>query len=530
MNPRDPKPPSIIGPKTGIDPSLIFHESLIHMFWHAVEAQPDRVAVIFQGRSLNYRDFGRATNGVAALLASLKLEPGPIVVLMPNSIEMDIAMMAVMSVGAQAAPVNPFFHVPEVCKVLDGFGAQAIVCDQTTREKAGAIAEKLGIAHVLSIDNTGASLPQWTSDASLDARPSKMPKADDLALSIFTGGSTGVPKGVDHTHRGLMWGLIQHVTVWPIPFGEGVFLNVAPMFHIWGLTYATWVPIFTAGTLVMIPKYDPDEVVKALAEHRVTVFAGGPAPIYIGLLNSPWFDKVDLSALKYCPSGGAPCPEDLHHEWLRRTGCPLLEGWGMSEGAPFCLNRYDGERKLMSVGNPVPETQVEVVDLEAGTRILPMGEAGEVRVRGPQMMLGYRNKPEETAYALRDGYMYTGDIGYVDPDGFLFLVDRKKEMVIVGGYNVYPREIDEVLFNHPAIREAATVGKPDERLGEVVIAYVAVKPGEELSEEAFFAYCKENLVKYKRPVEVTFVDSLPRTGTNKIDRMKLRALSKEKND
>jgi len=322
-----------------------------------------------------------------------------------------------------------------------------------------------------------------------------------------------------------MWGLIQHVTVWPIPFGEGVFLNVAPMFHIWGLTYAAWVPIFTAGTLVMIPKYDPDEVVKALAEHRVGIFAGGPAPIYMGLLTSPWFDKVDLSALKYCPSGGAPCPADLHREWLKRTGCPLLEGWGMSEGAPFCLNRYDGERKLLSVGNPVPETQVEVVDLETGTRILPMGEAGEVRVRGPQMMTGYHNKPEETAYALRDGYMYTGDIGYVDEDGFLFLVDRKKDMIIVGGYNVYPREIDELLFNHPAIREAATVGKRDDRLGEVVAAFVVRKEGADLDQETFFAYCKENLVKYKRPVEVTFVDALPRTRTNKIDRLTLRSMA-----
>jgi long-chain acyl-CoA synthetase len=197
----------------------------------------------------------------------------------------------------------------------------------------------------------------------------------------------------------------------------------------------------------------------------------------------------------------------------------------MSEGAPFCLNLYDGERKLLSVGNPVPETEVEVVDLETGTRVLPMGEAGEVRVRGPQMMPGYHNKPEETAYALRDGYMYTGDIGYVDQDGFLFLVDRKKDMIIVGGYNVYPREVDEVLFNHPAIREVATVGRPDDRLGEVVVAFVAVHAGADLDEEVFFAYCRENLVKYKRPVEVTFIDALPRTGTNKIDRIRLRSMA-----
>ncbi len=524
-HPRAQRPPSKIGPKVLVDRNLPFHESLIHMLWHAVEGRPEGVAVIYQERSITYREFGRASNGLAALLHSLGLEPGPIVIMMPNSIEMDVALMAGMSVGAQVAPVNPFYTVAEVCKVLDGFVAKAIVCDQSTREKANAVAEKIGLNHVVTIGEGGESLSQWTGDARLDARPARMPQAGDLALSIFTGGSTGVPKGVDHTHRGLMWSLIQHLSVWPIPFGEGVFLNVAPMFHIWGLAYATWVPIFTAGTLVMMPKYDPDAVVKALAEHRVSIFAGGPAPIYMGLLRSPLFDQVDLSALKYCPSGGAPCPEDLHREWLKRTGCPLLEGWGMSEGAPFCLNRYDGERKLLSVGNPVPETEVEVVDLTTGTEVLPIGEAGEVRVRGPQLMIGYHNKPEETEYALRDGFMYTGDIGYVDEDGFLFLVDRKKQMIIVGGYNVYPREIDEVLFNHPAIREAATVGKRDDRLGEVVVAFVALKEGADLDEGAFFAYCKENLVKYKRPVEVTFIDALPRTGTNKIDRMTLKDMA-----
>ncbi len=518
-------PLSKIGPKVPVDRSLPFHESLVDMLWYAVERRPDTVAVIYQERSITYREFGRATNGLAALLASFGLEPGPIVVMMPNSIEMDVALMAVMSVGAQVAPVNPFFHVAELLKVLAGFDPQAIVCHPSTSEKAQEVAEKLGLAHVITVGSE--TLAEWRADARLDSPPAKMPRADDLALSIFTGGSTGIPKGVNHTHRGVMWGLIQHVSVWPIPFGSGVFLNVAPMFHIWGLTYATWVPIFTGGTLVMVPRYDPDEVVRKLAEHRVSIFAGGPAPIYIGLLRSPLFHQVDLSALKYCLSGGAPCPEDLHREWLKRTGCPLLEGWGMSEGAPFCLNRYDGERKLLSVGNPVPETEVEVVDIDTGTRVLPMGQAGEVRVRGPQMMTGYHNKPEETAYALRDGYMYTGDIGYVDPDGFLFLVDRKKDMVIVGGYNVYPREIDEVLFNHPAIHEAATVGKRDDRLGEVVVAFVAVKNGAELDEEHFFDYCKENLVKYKRPVEVHFIDALPRTGTNKIDRMKLRTMAKE---
>jgi long-chain acyl-CoA synthetase len=522
--------PSIIGPKIEVDPSLPFHESLVHMLWHAVEGRPDNMAVICRDRSITYREFGRASNGLAALLGDLGLAPGPIVLLMANSIEMDVALMAVMSTGAQVAPVNPFFTVPEILKVLDGFEASAIVCDPGTRDKADAVAGHIGVSHVITFGEGGETIAQWTGDATLDARPVTMPSADDRALAIFSGGSTGVPKGVDHTHRGLMWGFIQHVSVWPIAFGEGIFLNVAPMFHIWGLGYATWVPIYTAGTLVMIPKYEPDEVVRGLAAHRVTIFAGGPAPIYLGLLTSPLFGEVDLSALKYCISGGAPVPEDLHREWLERTGCPLLEGWGMSEGAPFCLNPYHGERRLLSVGNPVPETEVQVVDIESGTKILPMGEAGEVRVKGPQLMTGYHDKPEETANALRDGFMYTGDIGYTDEDGFLYLVDRKKDMILVGGYNVYPREIDEVLFNHPAIREAATIGKRDDRLGEVVVAFVALEKGVDLDEEAFFAYCKENLVKYKRPVEVTFVDALPRTGTNKIDRITMRRMAAAGND
>jgi long-chain acyl-CoA synthetase len=492
------------------------------MLWHAVEGRPDDTAVICRDRSISYRDFGRAANGLGGLLRSLGLGKDPIVIMMPNTIEMDVALMAVMSTGAQVAPVNPFFTVAEIGSVLDGFGASAILCDATAGEKAHAVAAKFGIAQVLTIGEGGETLAQWTGDAALDARPKTMPVADDLALSIFTGGSTGLPKGVDHTHRGLMWGLIQHVSVWPIPFGEGVFLNVAPMFHIWGLSYATWVPIYARSTLVMVPKYEPDKVVAALSRHRVTVFGGGPAPIYMGLLASPLFDGADLSALKYCLSGGAPVPEDLHREWLARAGCVLLEGWGMSEGAPFCLNRSAEYRKLLSVGNPVPETRVEVVDVETGERVLPLGEAGEVRVSGPQLMRGYRNNPEETARTLRDGWVYTGDIGYVDADGFLFLVDRKKDMILVGGYNVYPREVDEVLFNHPKIREAATVGKRDDRLGEVVVAFVVLQPGQQMSDEEFFAYCRENMVKYKRPVEVQFIDALPRTGTNKINRLALR--------
>ena len=442
--------------------------------------------------------------------------------MMPNLIEMDVALMAVMAAGAQVSPINPFFKEAELAKVIPVADAQVILCDTSTQEKAQAVAAEHGIATVMTLGPGGQTLDDWIADAALDCEPPSLPAADDLALLIFTGGSTGIPKGVDHTQAGLMWSIYQHASVWPLNFGEEVFLNVAPMFHIWGLAYSTWVPIYSHGTLVMVPRYDADKVVAGLAEYKVTVFAGGPAPIYMGLLTSPLFADADLSALKYCCSGGAPCPEDLHREWLERTGCRLSEGWGMTEGAPFCINASHIEPKLLSVGVPVPETEVEIVDLESGTQVMARGETGEVRVRGPQNMLGYRNNPEETAKTLRDGWVYSGDIGYIADDGYVSLVDRKKDMILVGGYNVYPRDVDEILFNHPKIREAAVVGKRDNRLGEVVAAFVVLDKSATMDEEEFFAYCAESMVKYKRPVEVHFVDALPKTRTNKISRLELR--------
>ena len=514
---------SHIDPKKKIGPELPRYETLVHMLQAAVEERPDVTAVIYQERAITYRELGRAVAGLAQQLARAGVAGGNrVVVMMPNSIEMDVALLAVMATGAQVAPVNPFFVSAELKKVLTDVDAKILLCDPSSLEKAKSIAPDLGIGDVFMMGPGGIELAQWTQDPTLAVVRATLPKADDLALLIFTGGSTGIPKGVNHTHRALIYGVLQHVAVWPLRYGEERFLNVAPMFHIWGLAYSTWVPIYAQSTLVMVPRYEPDKVVRGLAEHKITVFAGGPAPIYMGLLASPLFDGADLSALKYCLSGGAPCPEDLHHEWLKRTGAPLLEGWGMSEGAPFCLNPYDDRRKLLSVGNPVPETEVEIVDILSGEEVLPLGERGEVRVRGPQIMRDYRKRPEETRNTLRNGWIYTGDIGYVDADGFLFLVDRKKDMVIVGGYNVYPREVDEVLFNHPKIREAATVGKRDERLGEVLVAFVVLAADAAMTEDEFFAYCKSEMVKYKRPVEVYFVEALPKTGTNKINRLALR--------
>jgi long-chain acyl-CoA synthetase len=243
----------------------------------------------------------------------------------------------------------------------------------------------------------------------------------------------------------------------------------------------------------------------------------------MGLRANENFAATDFSSLRVCLSGGAACPVELIRFWESATRSVLLEGWGISGGAPIHQNPLHGTRKIGSVGVAAAGYEAEVVDLETGTRVMPVGERGEIRVRGPQFTSGYRNRPEENARQIRNGWLYTGDIGYYDEDGYMFLVDRKKEMIIVGGYNVYPREIDELLFKHPAILEAATVGVPDTFSGEAVKVFVVRKAGANLSAEELLDYCKQNLVKYKWPKHIAFLDALPRSGVGKIDKRALKA-------
>lgn len=506
-----------------IDPTLPRPASLVSSLQSAVAAHPERIAIVCGDAQLSYVEMERAVAGLADKLISMGAAGKRVTVTMPNSIEMAVAIMAGLAARAEVAPINPFLTHDEMAPLIAACQPQIIIADTTAAEKVRVLAAEKHIPHTLAFEPLSLSLDAWRQNSSLSLRPEHLPNTDDPALLIFTGGTTGIPKGVEHTHKALVVSLLLHCTTWPLEFGEEIFLNVAPMFHVWGLTYATWIPMYTHGTLIMVPKYEPDKVLEALDEHRVTVFAGGPAPIYMGLLDSPLMNSADFSNLKYCISGGAPVPEELYRHWLAMTGCTISEGYGMSEGAPICNNHIGLPIKTYSVGRPVPETDVQIVDLDTGTAVKSVGEPGEIRLRGAQFTRGYLDNPEETALLIRDGWLYTGDIGYLDEDGYLFLVDRKKEMIIVGGYNVYPRQVDEVLFAHNKIAEAATVGRRDKKLGEVLVAFVMVKNGEHMDKREFFTYCEKKMVKYKRPVEVTFVNSLPRTRARKIDKKLLRA-------
>ena len=326
------------------------YESLVHMLLAAVDCVPEVPAVIYLERRINYAELGRAVAGLTRQLARGGHRRGMrVIVMMPNSIEMDVALMAVMATRAQVAPANPFLMPGELKKVLADMDASMIISDASSAQKAGSVAQ------TSSASSAGRSRRRrrrhWTAvDRRRDARDrsGSLPGPTTLRCMIFTGGSTGIPKGVNHTHRGLCGRCCSTDRVACAAGGE-MFLNVAPMFHIWGLAYATWVPIYMQSTLVMIPRYDPDKVVQALADYKVTMFAGGPAPIYMGLLASPLFDRVDLANLRYCLSGGAPCPEELHREWHGAHGHASARGLGDVRRRAF-LPDAPGPRSQAPVG------------------------------------------------------------------------------------------------------------------------------------------------------------------------------------
>ncbi|NQV54552.1 MAG: AMP-binding protein [Rhodospirillales bacterium] len=499
--------------------------SIIHSLDYAADHAPDRLALICEDKSIDFAGYRRAVGGMAALLEGRAGKGDRAAVLMTNSIDMAVALLGAMAAGLQTAPLNPALTDRELIPLLEDTDPSVLFCDAGTETRARALAAGLGIDHVLC---SAGGFDIWALAADRENKlPDQLPAPDDRAAMFFTGGTTGIPKGAEHSHYSLsVYAPLTHA-LWKFNFDDQTILNVAPMFHVWGHQFTLVFPLYLRATMVIVPAYSPKLVLQELERNRVTVFAGGPAAIFLGLLAAETIDSTDLSALEYSIAGGSACSEGLLARWQERTGNEILEGWGMSEGAPINSNPTHGVKKRLSTGPTAPRTEIDIVDLETGTQVLAQGEKGEIRLRGPQFTIGYRNKPIETAAAIRDGWLYTGDIGYFDEDGYMFLVDRKKEMIIVGGFNVYPREIDEVLANHPAVAEAAAVGAPDDFSGEVVRAFVALVPGGTASEQELLDYCAENLVKYKIPKSIEILGELPKKGPGKIDKMTLKARAAE---
>jgi long-chain acyl-CoA synthetase len=495
--------------------------TLCAMFDHAVAAAPDKVALRHLDVALTYREVGRAVTALAQRLAPI-VTPGEVVaLLLPNSIEFHIAYFAALKALAAPALLNPLYPAAQLSPLLREASPSAVVCAPATRDMVAGLADDLGIPGVVCLGQDIAirELVAQT-EAPLGLRTAT---PTDPGALLFSGGTTGLPKAVEHTHGRLATAVrcIQHI--WPTRTDGEVFLPIAPFTHIYGFLLGVLVPLSARGETVIPERFQPEHIVELLAHYRVTFFGGGPPAIYAGVLAARNLSSADLSALRMCPAGGAPFPVELMERWRRATGLEIYEGYGMSEMAPISGTTAVSGVRPGSVGKPVPGADVQVVDLQTGLRVLPPGQKGEIRVRGPHMMTGYRKQPEETAQTIRDGFIYTGDIGYLDEDGFLFIIDRKKDVVFVKGFNVFPREVEEAIHTHQSVGMVGVVGVPDARTGgERLVAFVVPRTGENVDAAEISAHCVSRLVGYKCPTEVRVVGQLPITGAKKLDRMALR--------
>ena len=486
-------------------------------------ATPDAPVHRFGGTVTTYRELDEQSGRFAAGLREAGLEPGDVMGLqLPNLPHFLIAYFGALKAGLVVLPLNPLLMAPEIEYHLGDSSAVLLIGFEGMHAEATKACERLGIPLYLVSMGSGPLPEDARPVSALLGAPDEevVPRSpEDTAVLIYTSGTTGKPKGAELTH----FQLYMNCTIAGQLFGarnDDVTLAVLPFFHVFGLSSVINVSIRYGGCLSVVPRFEPGAVLDAIESDRCTVIAGVPTMLHA--LAQLDVTGRDLSALRVTVSGGASLPENVMQTFERKYGVEVLEGYGLSEtGSTTSFNR-PGDRKPLSVGKPIWGVQMRVAG--SGDQPLPPGpdQIGEILIRGHNVMKGYRNRPDATADALMGGWLHTGDLGYQDPDGFYFIVDRTKDLVIRGGYNVYPREIEEVLYAHPGIVEAAVIGKADERLGEEVVAVVVLADDSGPGEQEIIAYCRERLAAYKYPREVRFRSELPKGPSGKILKTELR--------
>ncbi len=518
----------------------------------SVRRWPDRTAIVYYGARWSYRQFWQESERLAASLAREKVGPGDRVVLyLPNCPAYPIAFFAILRLGAIVVPVSPLYLGQDLARVLRDATPKALVTLEMLYPNLARVRGDYAVPAVFvarlrefypwyrrPFVNTvlrrqrlpttyprDPSVRSWkTAITTFGSAPlARSDPRTDVAVLQYTGGTTGRPKAAMLTHRNLVANIVQGNAwnIWLEP-GEEVVMAAIPLSHIYGLTVALLMGLAAGGTVVLQTRPEIRELLTLIDRYQPTQFPGVPA-LYQAFNRQPDLAKHRVRSIRYCLSGSAPLPVEVQRRFEELTGARLVEGYGLSETSPIThQNPLAGERRVGSIGVPVPETDQRVVDLETGTRVLGAGEIGELAVHGPQVMLGYYRQTEETDLVLKDGWFRTGDVARIDPDGFAYLVDRKKDMVNVNGMKVYPREVEEVLFQHPAVADVAVVGAPDPERGESVVAFVVRKPGASVSPEELIAFVRERIAHYKAPRRVEFRDQLPRSGAQKVLRRVLR--------
>jgi long-chain acyl-CoA synthetase len=484
--------------------------NLASVLTDSTERDPDHVALRLDDMEVSYGLLDEGSARLAAVLADRGVEPGDRVgIMLPNVPYFAVCYYGVLRAGGVVVPMNVLLKRREVAFYLGDSGAKLMFAFDGFADDAKAGAEEAGAECIVVKPGEFEKLL-----ADVEPRREVADRApDDTAVILYTSGTTGTPKGAELTHDNLK----TNCEITRDMFGIGadvVTLGALPLFHSFGQTCSMNATLAAGGTLSLIPRFDPGKALEIIERDKINLFQGVPT-MYSALLHQEGRDKFDTSTLELCVSGGSAMPVELMRGFEDAFGCKILEGYGLSESSPVAsFNRPDRERKPGSIGIPIEGVEMKVVDDDGND--VEQGEVGEIVIRGHNVMKGYWNKPDETGDTLIDGWLHTGDMAKIDEDGYFFIVDRKKDLIIRGGYNVYPREIEEVLYEHPAVREAAVIGVKDDKLGEEVGAAVALKDGEQASERELRDFVKEQVAAYKYPRRVWFVDDLPKGPTGKI--------------
>lgn len=556
-----------------------YNRPLFDILDESARDYPDKVFTIFNGGTKTFAEVKNTADRIANFLVSNGIQKGDrVAIFLPNIPHYPAIFFGILKAGAVCVTCNPLYTSTELNYQLKDSGAKAVFCmDHELFYPTTAAAIKGTEIKTTVICNVKTYLPKWK--AILGSLLGKIPKADqhepshlffdqiiesyqpkapdvridpekDLALIIYTGGTTGVPKGAALTHSNFAYDL-RALEEWTrLPHGPGekpemikqggfhTFLGVLPWYHSFGMTTCMMTACGSANRLVCIPDPragDPpfSEVLKAVEKYKVTIMPAVPT-IFVAFINHPHLEKYDITSLIGCFSGGAPLPPEVCRQFEEKSGSVIFEGYGLSETAPVAsANPTDKtKRKIGSIGFPIPGTDIKILDLDTGSQQMPQGEDGEIAISGPQVMQGYWNRPEENQAVFRtvdnSRYFLTGDIGHIDEEGYIIITDRKKDLILVGGFNVYPRDVEDILFQHPKVAMAAVIGVPDAKSGETVKAYIQLKPGESASEKEISEFCKTHMAGYKRPKYIEFREELPVSPIGKVLRRVLRDEDKVK--
>jgi len=523
-------------------------EPLFKILENSAEKYPEKIALDFIGKTLTYKEVNELSDRIAGFLRKMGVKKGDkVIVNLPNTPHYVISYYGILKAGGVVVQCNPLYTERELRHIAENSEAKIAFVVETAYPNikpllSEGVIEKIIICRIedylpsllyflyrLKKEKVNVEINERTifwKDA-VSHSPSKE-KADvnpkeDVAVFQYTGGTTGLPKAVMLTHFNLVANALHVVSWLPDASEKDIFLGALPYFHVYGMTTSMNAPIMLGCKIVLIPDpRDIPRILKSIQKHRVTVFCGVPT-LFNAINQHPDTPKYDLKSIRACISGSAPLPIEVKREFERITGGKLVEGYGLSETSPVThANPINGVNKEGSIGIPFPDTIAVVVDEEG--RILPLGEVGELAIKGPQVMKGYYKMEEETKKALINGWLLTGDMAKIDEDGYFYIVDRKKDVIIAGGYNIYPREVEEVLYEHPAVVEAAVVGVPDPYRGETVKAYIVLKPEYrgKVSQEEIIGFCRERMAAYKVPRMVEFRDELPKSAVGKILRRVLK--------